>query len=248
MYVPNSAAIHYPQGNDWGTDRIAHFAELDTVAGAFGLDSLVDAKAPAWERLHAGRLRSMQLRPLAGGLVSDGRTYRTAGEDTYPGREEWVAARAAGAWLTTWLAHQQSLRIDDRPGQIVIDNADRGATVHGTWTSGTGQANGPQVFGRSVLYKAAGDGTARVTFTPRMTETRSYRLYAWWVAAPAQSTRTPFAVAHAAGTSTVLRNQRIAGGQWILLGAFRMGPGSSVTVSDLADGYVVGDAVLLDPA
>jgi hypothetical protein len=72
-------------------------------------------------------------------------------------------------------------------------------------------------------------------------------VYAWWVAAPAQGTNTPFSINHATGTTVVTRNQQVNGGIWVLLGTFNIGPGDYVQVNDNANGYVVADAILLDP-
>jgi hypothetical protein len=253
MYVDGSDAVYYPEGNDWGVLRRAHFAELDVMVRAYGLDSLVAEKATVWEDLHAQKELDMQLRPLDGGGASDGRTYRgpyspaNVAEDIYTGREEWAAARAAEMWLTKWLDHQGALVTTNSSEQIVIDNADRGVTVVGTWTTGSPASNGPQVFGPSVRYKAAGTGSSYVRFAPRMTATRTYDVYAWWVAAPSQATNATFTVVHDHGTTLITKNQQANGGSWVLLERFIMGPGDYVQLSDNANGYVVADAILLDP-
>lgn len=247
MYIDDSSAVYYPQGNDWGTMRRLHFAELDVVVRAFGLDNLVEQKAGYWEDLHAQIALEMQERPLDDGSPSDGSTYRTEEEDNYPGREEWIAVRAGGAWLTKWLDHQGALTTTNSAAQIVVDDGDRGVTVDGTWTTGDPDANGPQVFGRSVRYKPAGDGASYVRFTPRLSQTRSYEVYAWWVAASAQATNTPFTIDHADGSTVVTKDQRTGGGRWQSLGTYELGPGDFVQVNDNADGYVVADAIRLVP-
>ncbi|GAB3469177.1 golvesin C-terminal-like domain-containing protein [Actinophytocola sediminis] len=248
MYVHGTDDVYYPQGNDWGTARRAHFAELDVMVGAFGLDTAVPGRAVTWERLHAQRVLDMQQRPLAGGVPSDGSTYRSAGEDTYAGREEWVAARAAESWLTKWLAHHDALRTTNAAEQIVVANSDRGVVVTGSWTVGGPAVNGPGVFGTAVRYKGPGTGEASLRFTPRLTRTRSYDVFAWWFSAPAQATNAPYTVTHARGSATVRVNQRAGGGVWHRLGTFPMGTGDHVLISDDADGYVVADAILLRPA
>jgi hypothetical protein len=106
IYVDGSGDLYYPQGNDWGTSRRMHVALLDIQARALGLDDGASAPAAEWERLHAQRVLDMQAR------FADGRTYGAASEDTYSGREEWVAVHAAQAWLTKWLA--------GRPGALRI--------------------------------------------------------------------------------------------------------------------------------
>lgn len=248
IYIDGSPDIYYPHGPESGSLRQAAFATLDTMMRQFGRDGLVAQKADYWEDLHADIVLRSQQRPLAGGAPSDGSTYRSSSEFSYTGREEWVAARAAEAWSTKWLGHQRALTETNAADQIVIDNADRGVSVAGTWTLGNPAGNGPQVFGPSVRYKAAGTGAGYVRFTPRMTQTRTYRVYAWWNAAPAQATNAPYTISHAGGTSVVTKNQQATGGQWVLLGSWSMGPGSYVQLSDDANGYVVADGILLDPS
>jgi hypothetical protein len=256
VYVDGSESIYYPEGTDWGTGRRAHFMSLDVMVRSFGLDSLVAQKADYWENLHA---QTMLDRQLSAG-ATDGGAYRTYSEDIYgcaappnysritcKGREEWVAARAAESWLAKWLAYHGALTTTNSDEQIVIDNADRGVSVAGTWSTGSSASNGPQVFGPSNRYKTQGGGGSYVRFAPRMSATRSYDVYAWWNSAPSQATNAPFTINYASGTATVYKNQQASGGQWILLGTYSMGPGDYVQLADNANGYVVADAVMLDP-
>jgi hypothetical protein len=100
--------IYYPQGNDWGTSRQLHFLLLDTLADVFGFDDLAGVPARDWAAAHAGRALEMQSR------FTDGRTYGAPSEDTYAGREEWVALLAGRTYLTHWLDHNARLRVTDR--------------------------------------------------------------------------------------------------------------------------------------
>jgi hypothetical protein len=85
--------LYYPQGNDWGTGRRMHAATIDVMMGAFGLAP----GAYEWAQLHGSEVARMQRRSTTG------QTYVAAGEDTYPGREQWVAMHAAWAWLSLWV-------------------------------------------------------------------------------------------------------------------------------------------------
>jgi hypothetical protein len=121
VYVPSSGAIHYPQGTDWGPARRANFMNLDTLVAAYDIDGLAE-EARGWARRHGEALLAMQTRPLVGGALGDGRTYRAVDEDTYPLREEWVAAQAADMWLATWLvARDGTLTMTDAPLSIRPD-------------------------------------------------------------------------------------------------------------------------------
>ena len=98
-----SADIYYPQGNDWGTSRQMHFLLLDTLAATFGFGDGTE-----WAVAHAERALQMQ------GRFPDGRTYGPSSEDTYAGREEWVALLAGRTYLTHWLSHNAELEVTNR--------------------------------------------------------------------------------------------------------------------------------------
>jgi hypothetical protein len=102
IYIDGSANAYYPQGNDWGTKRRMHFAYMDAAASAFGFDTLASQKGNYWEPYHAQMVLDMQNR--AG--HTDGHTYEATSEDTYAGREEWVAQFAGRDYLTKWIIKQ----------------------------------------------------------------------------------------------------------------------------------------------
>ncbi|SDU57430.1 NEW3 domain-containing protein [Jiangella alkaliphila] len=121
-----TARVYYPQGNDWGTDRQLHFLLLDTLAASYGFDAGSELPAAGWAAAHAQRALDMQAR------FDDGRTYGAASEDTYSGREQWVALLAARTYLTHWLGHNTDVgftnqafpvRPGDRPGATLTLDA-----------------------------------------------------------------------------------------------------------------------------
>ena len=236
IYIDGSPHIYYPQGNDWGTGRRMHFALSDVQARVFGFDSLASQNGSYWARLHAQVVLDMQ------NATADRRTYTTAGQDTYSGREEWVAAQAAQTYLTYWLHHQRPPARSSAGVPIVIDNLDRGfAVVSGTWrtTAPAGR------LGANNLYAAAGNGSSKVRFTPRITTPGTYRVYAWWTQYPNHATNAPYTIRHSTGTTTVVTDQEINGGKWNLLGTFDFaaGAGGFVEMSNRANEYVTADGV-----
>lgn len=113
IYRERTGNIYYPQDNDWGTHRRMHFALTDAQAHAFGFDSLVKKKGDYWERYHARVVLEMQNRH------ADGHAYADGKEDTYDGREEWVAWMAACSYLTKWIMHQGKLSFtNETPEQL----------------------------------------------------------------------------------------------------------------------------------
>jgi hypothetical protein len=236
IYIPGSSNIYYPQGDDWGTARRMQFALVDAQADAFGFDTLSTGKGTYWESYHAQAVLDMQ------NLNADRRTYATVAEDTYSGREEWVAAYAAQAYLTKWLIQQQAFSQTSQVTPIVVDVLDREFTTPGVaWTVSTPVGR----LGPTNRYMAAGSGVATARFTPRITVAGSYKVYAWWSAYVNHATNTPFVVQSELGSSTVVEDQRINGGQWNLLGTYTFDAGTSgyIELNNAANGYVVADGI-----
>jgi hypothetical protein len=112
IYRIGSSDIYYPNGNDWGPQRRMQFASIDVLADAFGFDKLASRKGAYWEPYHAQKVLDMQSR------FTDRRTYAgayndTDSEDTYPGREEWVAHHAGWAYLARWIKYQGAFSVTD---------------------------------------------------------------------------------------------------------------------------------------
>jgi hypothetical protein len=114
---PDSPSIYYPQGDDWGTARRAHFVSLDAHALVYA-PYLGASGWPAGDALLAHERGQRQLWASSG--AHDGRTYSVdptvaAQQDTYPGREEYAAQNLATAWLALYV------------GQLGLPGLDTGA-------------------------------------------------------------------------------------------------------------------------
>jgi len=116
VYAPGHSWIYYPQGDDWGTARRAHFVSLDAHALVYapyiGNRGWPAGRALAWHE-------TGQLALVRSSGTTDGRTYSAdpaiaAQQDTYPGREEYAAQNLATAWLALYI------------GQIGLPKLDRG--------------------------------------------------------------------------------------------------------------------------
>jgi RHS repeat-associated protein len=74
--------------------------------------------------------------------------------------------------------------------------------------------------------------------------TGTYKVYARWPQNSTHSTQAKYTVTHAAGTTDVTVNQRLDGGEWVLLGSFSLtSANSKVKLMPSADGIVAADAV-----
>lgn len=99
-YVTNSAAIYYPQSNDWGTGQKLPYALSDAQALVYGYDP---GTANQYLLLHEDAQLAMQAR------FTDGRTYdldvpgTPNAEYNYEGREEHTAQLASQLYLTLYM-------------------------------------------------------------------------------------------------------------------------------------------------
>jgi hypothetical protein len=243
IFRTSSSNIYYPQGNDWGTSRRMHFAQLDVAANILGFDTLTSKNGVYWEPYHAQKVLDMQNRH------SDGKTYASSSEDTYSGREEWVAEAAATAYFFRWLKAQNAISFADQLFALVVDNRDRGfSVVAGDWpTSVASVAAGN--MGLDTRYNASGSGGDKARFTPQISTAGNYRVSVWWASHTNRATNTPFTIVYNGGSQTIRVNQQTQGGQWYTLGTFNfaIGTGGYVQVSDDTDGYVIADAVKWEP-
>jgi hypothetical protein len=142
-------------------------------------------------------------------------------------RSDVAAARAGGAYSTT------------------VDNTTAGRfTASGNWgtSSWNSQKHGADYrFANPVLASDA------AWFKVNIPTTRSYLVDAWWPADAGYNNSTPFVIAASGGNQTVVRSQRVNGGQWNNLGTFTLAAGdyNAVAVSRWTSGagYVIADAV-----
>ncbi|MDB6026400.1 MAG: hypothetical protein JWM68_2623 [Verrucomicrobiales bacterium] len=128
---------------------------------------------------------------------------------------------------------------------IIIDNT--GATVVGTWSTGTGSTD---KFGTDYRFKSGGTGAAYLQFTPTVLTAGDYEIYEWHPQGANRTIAAPVVIAYNGGTTTVPVNQQGNGGVWNLLGTFNFAVGSAGNIK-ITDNYadsanvVMADAVKL---
>ena len=117
VYIPGHSGIYYPQGDDWGTARRAHFVSMDAHAMVYA--RYLRAKGWPADRALARHEKGQRALQRSSG-TTDGRTYSVdpgvaAHQDTYAGREEYAAQNLATAWLALYI------------GQVGVPGLDRGS-------------------------------------------------------------------------------------------------------------------------
>ncbi len=128
------------------------------------------------------------------------------------------------------------------PPDIIVDNPQ--ATFTGSWPTATSITG---FYGANYRTNTKGTGKDKAVWSVNVPTTGTYQVYARWVAASTNASNAPYTVKHSTGSQTIAVNQRVSGGQWMLLGsyAFTAGTAGSVTLTDKANGKVIADAVKL---
>jgi N-acetyl-anhydromuramyl-L-alanine amidase AmpD len=142
---------------------------------------------------------------------------------------EWFGATAGGG-----------IQVNAPSTGVIVDN--QAATYVGTWAAGSSSAD---KYGADYRYHSTAAVSEPATFTANIPGgTRN--VYAWWPQGANRSTTAPYVVTHAAGSTTVNKNQQANGGSWQLLGNFNFNAGNNTVKLSCWTGtgfIVVADAV-----
>lgn len=129
----------------------------------------------------------------------------------------------------------------------VIDNLDAGFTTVGTWSVSTRR---PGYYDSNYQWVGVGSGAKTATWTFQVDSAGQYRISAWWSAYSDRPTDAPYTVYNnGVKLGTVRVDQRIDGGQFNELGTYQLNAGTVEVVlsDDISSGYVIADAVELEP-
>ncbi|MDH3974651.1 MAG: hypothetical protein OEV42_10280 [Deltaproteobacteria bacterium] len=130
------------------------------------------------------------------------------------------------------------------PGSLYLNDPE--AVYVDSWPSVEGISN---AHGGDEHYRTAGDGSATATWTPVVPQTGLYNVYARWPAHINRADNAPFKIQYDGGSAVVRVNQEINDNQWVLLETchFTAGTSGYVQLSNDANGYVIADAIKLEP-
>jgi len=130
-----------------------------------------------------------------------------------------------------------------------IDNMETAkVTKTGVWTDSS--SNSGYVGTNYTHDDNTGKGTKAISFKPTLSAVGDYLVYARWTAATNRASNVPIEIKKADNTvAQVLVDQRTKNNQWVLLGGYRLAPGTAeITIrNNGTDGYVVADAVKIVP-
>jgi len=134
------------------------------------------------------------------------------------------------------------------PVEVIVDDADAGATYTGSWTAGTysGGYNGTYKF----CYSEPEIANASCTWTPDLPLAGTYNVYCWYTSGSNRTVAATYRTYHAAGVTTTTLNQTTAGQQWNLIASgvpFAAGSGGYVTMDNVT-GEASGSKVLIGDA
>jgi len=131
----------------------------------------------------------------------------------------------------------------DPSGPIIIDNADSGFSITGSWST---SSSGYQKYGTNFRWASTSTApNAYAFFTPDIPQSGSYKIYAWWTSSSQRFTSVEYQIYHSGDTSTVYANQRINGGRWNLLGEYNLSAGTSNYIQ-ISNGGTSGNSVVAD--
>ncbi len=140
--------------------------------------------------------------------------------------------------LSVTIANSASVEIVLDNAALGVQDATGGKTFVGTWCASSG--TGP--YGATSLY-SCGTVADAYRWTPQIVTAGSYDVYVWWTTHTNRISNAPYSITHQGGTSTVLFDQKINGGKWVLVGRYSFAAGKTgfVEVKD-SNGLVSADA------
>ena len=103
------------------------------------------------------------------------------------------------------------------------------------------------VIADAVMLVPTGAPPNQVVWDPELTASGDYMIYARWTEHPNRATDATYTINHAGGVANVAVDQQSNGGMWNLLATLTLDANSTVKLTDMANGYVIADAIRLVP-
>jgi RHS repeat-associated protein len=176
--------------------------------------------------------------PVEGGIVVDN------GDPGFSTTGTWTSSTSVTGFLGADYQHHYANGTS--PDAITLDNS--AATAVGDWPTSTSVSG---FEGADYQFQAAGTGDNSITWTSPVAPGR-YKVYARWTSHPNRASNARYDIAaldaqQVPTVATVTVNQSTGSGQYQLLGEFELGDSATVTLTDAANGYVIADAIRIEP-
>jgi len=161
-----------------------------------------------------------------------------------------------------WTSHPN--RATDATYTIHHANGETEVTVNQQQNGGTYQQLGTFTFNQGASHKVTltdeadgfviadaiqitppGAGPNTAAWNPGLTQEAEYEVFAKWTSHPNRATNATYTIHHSGGSTPVAVNQQANGGTFNSLGLFTLDANSIIQLTDVADGYVIADAVKL---
>lgn len=125
---------------------------------------------------------------------------------------------------------------------IYVDNGSAATSRTGSWCATTG------TYGATSAY-SCGSGLDTYRLVPQVPVSGKYNVYIRYRTGSSRSTKAPFIVKHASGTTKLEFNQTLTGDQWVLHGLYSFAAGTTgyIETSDV-NGSVSVDGIQLVPS
>jgi len=132
-----------------------------------------------------------------------------------------------------------------QPLDVIVDNNDtQSVTLTGSWVSSTADTG---YIGTNYINDGnTGKGTKSVRFRTTVPTAGNYDVFLRWTAAQNRPTNVPVDVTTSSGVDAISVNQKLTGGQWVLLGTYAATANSNIDVvisNTGTSGYVIADAI-----
>ena len=121
---------------------------------------------------------------------------------------------------------------------IYVDNGSVDFTLTGTWNTRSSTSG---YYVSAIHYTGAGTGEKTATWTPLITNTSTYEVFARWINYfNYNATNAKYTINHASGPTIVEVNQRNNANQWYSLGTYTFNSGQSgnIVLTNDANGQV----------
>lgn len=133
---------------------------------------------------------------------------------------------------------------DSLPEPIISDNDGANTRAEGAWGE---SSYSPGYEGAGYRFHPPGQGGNVFIWEPPLPQAGVHRVYAKWTSHSNRASNATYTLQTESGSVAVEVDQRISGGTWQLLGSYDLGEAFKVELSDDADGYVIADAIKIEP-